>query len=179
MFADSENEDKKLLLQLTRDQNVKDLTQKLINLPTSPTSRATDFDNMTGLISKAKEELAKSKSKGEVNKINPEADLKKPPEPMKSENELQWEEIVKNINRDLILCDMDFTDLTVEDETYLPNTGNAKGLIPPPPPPNGMLAKTTINSDGTSKFNITDSTMDQNTPKVDLTSKTKKTVNIV
>ncbi len=154
-----------MLLQLTRDQNVKDLTQKLINLPTSPTSRTTDLDNMTGLISKAKEELAKSKSKGEVNKIHPEEDLKKP-EPIKSENELQWEEIVKNCNRDLILCDMDFTDLTENDDSYLPNAGNAKGMIPPPPPPNGLLASP-FNSDASklNKNSVDDSSISQKTKK--------------
>lgn len=60
-----------MLMQLKRDHTVKDLTQKLCNLPTSPTqepgSRAIVGD-MSGLISKAKEGLAKSKSKGEISR---------------------------------------------------------------------------------------------------------------
>ncbi|KAI8126453.1 FH1/FH2 domain-containing protein 3 [Lucilia cuprina] len=69
---ESDNEDKKLLLQLKRDHTVKDLTQKLCNLPTSPTTQDDKLQNrivgdMSGLISKAKEGLAKSKSKGEMS----------------------------------------------------------------------------------------------------------------
>lgn len=72
ILTESDNEDKKLLLQLKRDHTVKDLTQKLSNLPTSPTHEEKlqnrMVGNMTGLISKAKEGLAKSKSKGEMSR---------------------------------------------------------------------------------------------------------------
>lgn len=59
-------------MQLKRDHTVKDLTQRLTNLPMSPTqehpaNRAIVGD-MSGLISKAKEGLAKSKSKGEISR---------------------------------------------------------------------------------------------------------------
>lgn len=65
---DSENDEKKLLLQLKRDHTVKDLTQKLSNLPMSPQEEKLQnrIGDMTGLISKAKEGLAKSKSKGDI-----------------------------------------------------------------------------------------------------------------
>ena len=61
------------MLQLKRDHTVKDLTQKLCNLPTSPTAQDDKQQNrivgdMSGLISKAKEGLAKSKSKGEMSR---------------------------------------------------------------------------------------------------------------
>lgn len=72
-FADTE--DKEMLRQLKRDHTVKDLTQKLSNLPSSPTTAAQEAANraaivgdMSGLISKAKEGLAKSKSKGEISR---------------------------------------------------------------------------------------------------------------
>ena len=63
-------EEKKLLLQLKRDHTVKDLTQKLSSLPTSPQEEKPQnrMGDMTGLISKAKEGLAKSKSKGEISR---------------------------------------------------------------------------------------------------------------
>lgn len=57
-------------MQIKRDHTVKDLTQKLSNLPINqhgekPQSRIGD---MSGLISKAKEGLAKSKSKSDISR---------------------------------------------------------------------------------------------------------------
>lgn len=156
-FPDSDtNEDKKLLLQLKRDHTVKDLTQKLNNLPMSPSEDKIQAHNsaaingslngimgdMTGLISKAKEGLAKSKSKGDMATRSPSIDpeLKKQlsPEPKKSENELHWEELVRNMSRPLNLCDLDFTDLTADDEKDVLAPRGLGGNIPPPPPPLGM-----------------------------------------
>ncbi|XP_046808100.1 protein piccolo isoform X4 [Lucilia cuprina] len=142
---ESDNEDKKLLLQLKRDHTVKDLTQKLCNLPTSPTTQDDKLQNrivgdMSGLISKAKEGLAKSKSKGEMSRSSSVDQEIKKPEPKKSENDLQWEELVRNISRPLNLCDLDFTDLNSEDEKdILAPRGFGRG-IPPPPPPIGGVA---------------------------------------
>lgn len=87
---------------------------------------------MSGLISKAKEELAKSKNKVEKTAI--ENDLKKP-EPKKSEIELHWEELIKNMDRDLMLCDLDFRDLTEEDEVNVLQPRGLMGSAIPPPPP--------------------------------------------
>ncbi|XP_070501671.1 uncharacterized protein Fhos isoform X2 [Chironomus tepperi] len=136
---DTENEDKKLLQQLKREQTVKDLTQKLSNLPLSPQEEKPNrVGDMTGLISKAKEELNKSKNKVDV-KTNVENDLKKP-EPKKSEIELHWEELMKNMDRDLVLCDLDFRDLNEEDEiNVLTPRGINGSSIPPPPPAMGGL----------------------------------------
>lgn len=136
--TDTENEDKKLLQQLKREQTVKDLTQKLSNLPLSPQEEKPNriVGDMSGLISKAKEELNKSKNKVDV-KTNVETDLKKP-EPKKSEIELHWEELMKNLDRDLILCDLDFRDLTQEDDrNVMMPRGNIGSSIPPPPPAMG------------------------------------------
>ena len=42
---------------------------------------------------------------------------------------------MKNLDRDLILCDLDFRDLTEDDErNVLMPRGNAGNSIPPPPP---------------------------------------------
>lgn len=56
-------------------------------------------------------------------------------EPKKSENEVHWEELVKNMGRPLALCDLDFTDLTQDDEKDMLAPRGLVG-IPPPPPPN-------------------------------------------
>lgn len=59
-----------MLLQLKRDHTVKDLTHKLRNLPMSPQEEKPQsrIGDMSGLISKAKEGLAKSKSKGDISR---------------------------------------------------------------------------------------------------------------
>ncbi|XP_058987655.1 uncharacterized protein LOC101893576 isoform X2 [Musca domestica] len=141
---ESDSEDKKRLPQLKRDHTVKDLTQKLSNLPTSPTHedklQNRIVGDMSGLISKAKEGLAKSKSKGEVSRASSVDQEIKKPEPKKSENELQWEELVRNMVRPLQLCDLDFTDLNSDDDKdILAPRGPGRG-VPPPPPPMGGVA---------------------------------------
>jgi FH1/FH2 domain-containing protein 3 len=111
----------------------------LSNLPLSPQDEKPNriVGDMSGLISKAKEELNKSKNKVEV-KTNVETDLKKP-EPKKSEIELHWEELINNLDRDLILCDLDFRDLTEQDETNIMKPQGISGSsIPPPPPAMGI-----------------------------------------
>ncbi|SPP77368.1 blast:FH1/FH2 domain-containing protein 3 [Drosophila guanche] len=130
-----------LQLQLKRDHTVKDLTQKLSNLPTSPTqepgSRSAIVGDMSGLISKAKEGLAKSKSKGEISRSSSVDQELKKSEPKKSENELHWEELVRNMTRPLNLCDLDFTDLHDDDEKDVLAPRGLGAGIPPPPPPFG------------------------------------------
>ncbi|XP_018801579.1 PREDICTED: FH1/FH2 domain-containing protein 3 isoform X5 [Bactrocera latifrons] len=141
---ESDNEDRKLLQQLKRDHTVKDLTQKLSNMPMSPTHEEKlqnrIVGDMSGLISKAKEGLAKSKSKGEMSRSSSlDQDVKKV-EPKKSENELHWEELVRNMIRPLNLCDLDFTDLNSEDEKdVLAPRGLGVGVPPPPPPFGGGI----------------------------------------
>ncbi|XP_052861128.1 FH1/FH2 domain-containing protein 3 [Anopheles cruzii] len=141
---ESDNEEKKLIRQLKKDHTVKDLTQKLTSIPLSPQDekRQNHIGDMSGLISKAKEGLAKSKSNKDISR-SPSADseIKKlgNGETKKSENELHWEEIVKNMSRKLSLCDLDFTDLTSEDDKDLLAPRGFAGVVPPPPPPGGML----------------------------------------
>lgn len=121
---DSENtndNDRNVLLQLKRENTVKDITQKLasqnmIHSPQSEENKISRIGDMSGLISKAKEGLAKSKSQANVIKSPTGGDVPKLLEVKKSENELRWEELVANMSRPLNLCDMDFTDLKTDDE---------------------------------------------------------------
>lgn len=175
----SESEEKRLLLQLKRDHTVKDLTQKLSNMPLSPPAVSASAGvggsngggagidgvdksaeakqrnilisaELTGLISKAKEGLEKSKSKGEITRTNSVdqsttgvgdpagSPLKLKLEPKKSENELHWEELVSSMARPLRLCDLDFTDLQADDDKDELAPRGLGSLIPPPPPPSGF-----------------------------------------
>ncbi|XP_031330024.1 FH1/FH2 domain-containing protein 3 isoform X1 [Photinus pyralis] len=135
---DANENERKMILQLKRENTVKDLTQKLAN----QTIINNNFDenkinrigDMSGLISKAKEGLAKSKSKIDVLK-SPTAESLPKIEVKKSENELRWEELANLLNRPLHLCDMDFTDLHTDDEVDVLAPAAASNGVPPPPPP--------------------------------------------
>ncbi|XP_014470874.1 PREDICTED: FH1/FH2 domain-containing protein 3 isoform X1 [Dinoponera quadriceps] len=134
-----EDEDRRVLLQPKREGTVKDLTQKLAAqnlIPSSPVEeKVSRIGDISGLISKAKEGLAKSKSKADVLKSPTGDNLPKLQETKKSENELHWEELVKKLKRPLALCDLDFTDLNSEDEIDVLGSANVANGVPPPPPP--------------------------------------------
>lgn len=91
--------------------------------------------DMSGLISKAKEGLAKSKSKADIVKSPTGDNLPKLTEVKKSESELHWEELVNQLKRPLALCDLDFTDLNSDDEVDVLGPVNVTNGVPPPPPP--------------------------------------------
>ncbi|XP_055631021.1 serine-rich adhesin for platelets isoform X3 [Toxorhynchites rutilus septentrionalis] len=141
--VESDSEEKRLILQLKKDHTVKDLTQKLNSMPLSPQEDKPQnrIGDMSGLISKAKEGLAKSKSNKDISRSpSVDNDIKKlASEQKKSENELHWEEIVKNMTRKLNLCDLDFTDLTSDDDKDVLAPRGFGGAVPPPPPPCGMM----------------------------------------
>ncbi|XP_015185347.1 PREDICTED: FH1/FH2 domain-containing protein 3 isoform X1 [Polistes dominula] len=134
-----DDENRRVVLQLKREGTVKDLTQKLTAqnlIPSSPVDeKVSRIGDMSGLISKAKEGLAKSKSKADVLKSPTGENLLKVQEVKKSENELHWEELVKKLKRPLALCDLDFTDLNSEDEIDVLGPVNVTNGVPPPPPP--------------------------------------------
>ncbi|XP_012281842.1 uncharacterized protein LOC105700527 isoform X3 [Orussus abietinus] len=134
-----EDEDRRVMLQLKREGTVKDLTQKLAAqnlIPSSPVEdKVSRIGDMSGLISKAKEGLAKSKSKADVLKSPTGDSLPKLAEAKKSENELHWEELAKRLKRPLALCDLDFTDLDSEDEVDVLSPVHVANGVPPPPPP--------------------------------------------
>ncbi|CAH1187826.1 unnamed protein product [Phyllotreta striolata] len=136
-LANNDNE-RNVLLQLQRENTVKDITQKLANqnIVHGPPDdgKISRIGDMSGLISKAKEGLAKSKSKADVLK-GPTNETVPKMEAKKSENEIRWEELRANLNRSLNLCDMDFTDLGSDDEVdILAPVAVANGIPPPPPP---------------------------------------------
>ncbi|XP_069689274.1 platelet binding protein GspB isoform X3 [Periplaneta americana] len=134
--------ERKKILQLKRENTVKDLTQKLANqnIIHSPVEEGNNksinrIGDMTGLISKAKEGLAKSKSKQDVVKSPTSESILKVPEVKKSETELHWEELVHSMKRPLSLCDLDFTDLRSDDEVDILSPAHISNGGPPPPPP--------------------------------------------
>ncbi|XP_034936594.1 FH1/FH2 domain-containing protein 3 isoform X4 [Chelonus insularis] len=134
-----EDEDRRVLVQMKREGTVKDLTQKLTSqnlIPSSPVEdKVSRIGDMSGLISKAKEGLAKSKSKADILKSPTNDNLPKLTEVKKSENELHWEELVNKMKRPLTLCDLDFTDLNSDDEVDVLGPVNVSNGVPPPPPP--------------------------------------------
>ncbi|XP_046735665.1 FH1/FH2 domain-containing protein 3 isoform X6 [Diprion similis] len=136
---DDEDRDRRVVLQVKREGTVKDLTQKLAAqnlIPTSPVEdKVSRIGDMSGLISKAKEGLAKSKSKADVLKSPTGDNIPKITEIKKSENELHWEELASKLSRPLALCDLDFTDLNSEDEVDVLSPVSVVNGVPPPPPP--------------------------------------------
>lgn len=114
--------------------------------PTSPTEeKCNRLGDLSGIISKAKEELTKSKSRHDLRNLSEQNALSTGKvEPKKSENELHWESLLETLDRPLQICDLDFTDLQQEEDSDPLNPSvrtNDFGPPPPPPPPqlNGLL----------------------------------------
>ncbi|XP_061382000.1 uncharacterized protein LOC116777095 isoform X2 [Danaus plexippus] len=133
-------DDREILL--NREHSIKDIAQRL----TSPLNSATDekpirVSDMAGIVSKAKEELAKSKSK-EIIKSPTIEKSPKVHEIKVSENDLHWEELKKGcLNREFHLCDLDFSDLRhdSDDEMECHQLQRVCASNGPPPPPPSML----------------------------------------
>ncbi|XP_046444572.1 uncharacterized protein LOC124194434 isoform X4 [Daphnia pulex] len=143
---DKDNIDRNLL-DISREASVKDLTERLqanhISAnPTSPTEEKFNrLGDLSGIISKAKEELTKSKSRHDLRNLEQNTALSPTgkAESKKSENELHWESLLETLDRPLQICDLDFTDLHLEEDSDPLNPSvrvNAFGPPPPPPPPN-------------------------------------------
>ena len=112
-------------------------------LPTE--EKCNRLGDLSGIISKAKEELTKSKSRHDLRNLSDQNSPLSPTgkvEPKKSENELHWESLLETLDRPLQICDLDFTDLKQEEDSdpLNPVRSNAFGPPPPPPPPqsNGL-----------------------------------------
>ncbi|XP_076067528.1 formin homology 2 domain containing isoform X6 [Oratosquilla oratoria] len=133
-LQDKENLDsnKRLPIELNSETSVKELTERMAaaghGLDLEKLEKLVRGGDISGRIGKAKEGLVKSQSKGEVK---PQA---MPEQPKKSENDIQWENLIKCLNRPLLLCDLDFTDLNDEDDDDVLKP-KIKGVPPPPPPP--------------------------------------------
>ncbi|XP_023937792.1 FH1/FH2 domain-containing protein 3 [Bicyclus anynana] len=136
-FTAEPKDDREILLH--REHSIKDLAQRLTT-PVSPSTEEKPLrvSDMAGIVSKAKEELAKSKSK-EIIK-SPAIEKSSKIHDMKvSENDLHWEELRKGcLNREFHLCDLDFSDLRYDsdDDAVFPAINATNG---PPPPPPSML----------------------------------------
>lgn len=122
-----------------------------------PTSRSTEELNgmeLEGFLDKARTLFVSKIAKGEVY-IEPGTEAEAEPEAEQAEEEdpdaylrigeEKWEEIVANMDRPLVICDYDFTDLQGDDEDVKkPAAGqiqNSRGVdaqgipLPPPIPP--------------------------------------------
>lgn len=117
-----------------------------VNSPTSPTDDklTRGLGDLSGIISKAKEELTKSKSRHDLRNLAGDQQQSVSaasnssggkPESKKSENELHWESLLETLDRPLQICDLDFTDLGAEEDSDPLNPIRTNGLGPPPPPP--------------------------------------------
>ncbi|XP_065561895.1 uncharacterized protein LOC136028152 isoform X3 [Artemia franciscana] len=128
-----EEDGSKRPIEVSREMSVKDITEKLkmgqsiLNSPSE--EKLGRIGDLSGIISKAKEGLTKSKSRNDL-KAEPQVKV----EQKKSENELHWEELVRSLNRPLQICDLDFTELRDEDDIDPLCKGLMNGIPPPPPP---------------------------------------------
>lgn len=138
----------------SKDNSIKDMQEKFIYRNgdagiRSPTSENNipRIGDPSGIISRAKEGLAASKTKPESKPTSPLSpnssfiiqEMKKP------ESDIQWEQLVKAVKRPLIINDLDFTDLRSEEDVDLFETVNhhdksyeMNGGPPPPPLPPGL-----------------------------------------
>ncbi|VVC94268.1 unnamed protein product [Leptidea sinapis] len=117
---------------VNRENRFKDISQRLTS---SSNHVSEEKSKLAGIVSKAKEELAKSQSK-EIIKSSTIEKSSKLHEIKVSENDLHWEELRKTcLNREFQLCDLDFSDLLQDsdDDVMSSSVNTANG--PPPPPP--------------------------------------------
>lgn len=131
---------KPLLDECKLECSVRDLTQKLASVtngiasPTEEKPNVLEVGDMSGMISKAKAGLLKSQVK-QVSRQNSQ----ELPEPVKdiekSEIEIYWKELVDSLDRPLRLGDLDFTDLSSDDEKDIFGNNRMNGGVPPLPPP--------------------------------------------
>ncbi|XP_042220494.1 FH1/FH2 domain-containing protein 3-like isoform X3 [Homarus americanus] len=137
-LQDKENVDNnmRLPIEINAETSVRELQDKMINSSTGQVVADGEKQGRKGDISdrinKIKDGLSKTHSKGDIK----DGLIQVPEPPKKSENDIQWELLIKHLNRPLVLCDLDFTDLTAGDDTVMPETKKT-GVPPPPPPPMG------------------------------------------
>ncbi|KAG8196206.1 hypothetical protein JTE90_007933 [Oedothorax gibbosus] len=137
---------------LRKEGVVKDIQDKFIyrngdlRSPTPP-DRVGD---QSGIISRAKEGLAASKSSSTTpNRTTTPSPLLSPSNSFiiqqKLDGDVQWDQLVKSVRRPLVINDLDFTDLKSEEDVDLmqeicPNPVGEEpgGIVPPPPLPLGL-----------------------------------------
>eukprot|EP00090_Calanus_glacialis_P046943 TRINITY_DN9471_c0_g1_i2.p1 TRINITY_DN9471_c0_g1~~TRINITY_DN9471_c0_g1_i2.p1 ORF type:complete len:1990 (-),score=532.71 TRINITY_DN9471_c0_g1_i2:402-6158(-) len=100
------------------------------SLPTSHSGDNLNEMSLTGYLAKARGAFISKLSKGETESPVPPGS----PEPDEREGETQWEKILTNTTRPLLICDIDFTDLHDEDDDEKPKAVTSDGSAPAPPP---------------------------------------------
>lgn len=120
----------------------KDGLRELQDRITGRTTECSADVSTAGAVNRAKEGLAASRSRTDFRSLLPQTSSSSIPDLLwKSDNDLQWEQLVRSIRRPLLINDLDFTDLRDDDDAdVLQPVGGASGPglpPPPPPPPNG------------------------------------------
>ncbi|GAB6032829.1 hypothetical protein CHUAL_012029 [Chamberlinius hualienensis] len=151
-------------LDLKKENSVKDIQRRFCRSESSVTSPTVENGNnnrigdFSGIVNKVKEGLNNRVTAASlpVNRV----ELKcvngggvVVPESKKPDNDLQWEQLMKTLNRPLLIKDLDFTDLNREDDEDVFNGSMGNGNVhtvpspplvpfqngshpsPPPPPP--------------------------------------------
>ncbi|XP_013788199.1 FH1/FH2 domain-containing protein 3-like [Limulus polyphemus] len=131
--------------QLVKERSVHDMQEKFkekqdTNLRPLSDNRSRLGDS-SGIISRAKEGLAAStRPENRLTTLVPQKSNSSIPDLRKSESGIQWDQLVKTINKPLLINDLDFTDLKDEDDV---NILQPPAMVPmggaPPPPPMGMV----------------------------------------
>jgi hypothetical protein len=108
-------------------------------------------EDLSGVVSRAKESLNRCKSRPEVMSGTPtDIELSKiDKDARRSGHNLQWEMLASTLERPLVLCDLDFTDLQAADdedvfapEMSLSLVAITPGCTPLPPPPPSFASRT-------------------------------------
>ncbi|XP_063607014.1 serine-rich adhesin for platelets-like isoform X3 [Penaeus indicus] len=136
-LQDKENVDNnmRMPIEINSGASVKELQDKMMNTSSGQLAdgeKPGRKGDISDRINKIKDGLSKSHSKGEIK----DSPIPVPEPPKKSENDIQWELLMKHLNRPLQLCDLDFSDLNAQDD-QLTLESNKPGCPPPPPPPGG------------------------------------------
>ena len=128
--------------------SIRDLEAVLLKhgLPTSASGDRLNSLSLNGFLDKARSAFVAKLSKGEVLRPDPPQQA---PDTFQREGELRWEQILANFDRALVICDLDFSDLIL-DENEVENIEESNTVsessipIPPPLPPPPMFEPGTI-----------------------------------
>ncbi|XP_076311120.1 FH1/FH2 domain-containing protein 3-like isoform X2 [Tachypleus tridentatus] len=131
--------------QLVKERSVHNMQEKFKEKQDTNVRPLSDnrsrLGDSSGIISRAKEGLAAStRPENRSTTLVPQKNSSSISDLRKSESGIQWDQLVKTINKPLLINDLDFTDLKDEDDVNIlqpPATIPMGGV--PPPPPMGMV----------------------------------------
>lgn len=133
--------------QQMKRETVREVQGRIFNRNAEPPLRSPTAESITdtsGIVNRAKEGLAASRTRTDFRNLIPQSSSASIPDLLwKSDNDLQWEQLVRSIRRPLFINDLDFTDLRDDDDADILVTHRfANGPpplpgCPPPPPPSG------------------------------------------